>query len=615
MNRNKERRYSFEYDFQISDFDIIKSQSVIKTYDSFNHITLEKEASETILENKIKNSNKSIKRLNSFNLLADIKKSQIPDSCFCDKSTENDYLSIRKLSIIDDESFEINIIQKYNSNTIQYLSEYILNLKIYINNINDTQSIGPLMDIDYLIESVYLYNIHYKEEIILKKKMLKEIKYYRRVKGDGNCFYRTVIFQLFEIIIFNKKIEYLKGFIWDVNKCYENENNEKYLKINSTETIKYKLCIEILITIYYKLIEDNIEDAYKLFIFSMNSCKHFDLGLIWYYRYELFLYIKENENKLFSKNFDILIGNLLPNKFEKDGEFLFENFYEKYLLRLYTDAEKIIIYLTPYIFGINLNIYLFDGEKQFFTYVGNMEDTFEHEITMINKIGHYEILYKNDYYEKYNEFLKNYIYFEKYSSILVQMPFQTNFKLSKLDSSDEKKTVSKSEIIFNNFDIKKEKDKKIKCRNCEIFSEFLNDPLNKTQLCETCLKTFLINECISQYYMFINGLVNNDRYKLSQLKISIINQEFNFFELFELLQKYDKNLDKNQFKSKIMTMICINCKTIIQDKKIILPCDSAICNNCLNKILNNNKLIYVCPLCEYEYEKTMLKEIPLIDQE
>ena len=62
-------------------------------------------------------------------------------------------------------------------------------------------------------------------------------------------------------------------------------------------------------------------------------------------------------------------------------------------------------------------------------------------------------------------------------------------------------------------------------------------------------------------------------------------------------------------------MICINCKSIIEDQKIILPCDSAICNNCLNKILNNNKLIYVCPLCEYEYEKTMLKEIPLIDQE
>ena len=611
----KKRRYSFENDFQIPTFEIIKSDNIIKTYDSFKHITLEKDVSETILENKIKNSNKAIKRLNSFNLLNDITKSQIPDSCFNEQSTESNYLSIRKFNIIDDESFEINIIQKYEINVIQYLTNFILNLKIFMDKINDNQSISPLMDINNLIEAVYLYNIHYKEDIIQKKEMLKEIKYYRRVRGDGNCFYRTVIFQLFEIIIFNKKIEYLKGFIWDINKCYENKNNEKYLKINSKEIIKHQLCIKILITIYYKLIEDNIEDAYKIFLFSMNSCKNFDLGLIWYYRYELYLYIKENENKLFSEKFDVLIGNLLPSKFEKDGNFLFEKFYEKYLLKLYTDAEKIIIYLTPYIFGINLCIYLFEGEKQNFSYLGDNNNIFEDEITMINKVGHYEILYPIEYYEKYYEFLKYYIYFEKYVSVLEDIPLKRNLQLSKLDYNDEKKRVTQSEIIFNISKIKIENDEKIKCKNCQIFSEFLNDPSNKTELCETCLKNLLINECLSQYYMFIEGDVNNDTYKISLLKISIFGKEFIFKQLFELLQKYDKNLDKEQFKLKIITMICINCKGIIEDKKIILPCDSAICNNCLNEIINDNSSIYICPLCEEEYEKSIINQIPLIDQE
>ena len=417
------------------------------------------------------------------------------------------------------------------------------------------------------------------------------------------------------MFIFNKKIEYLKGFIWDINKCYENKNNEKYLKINSKEIIKHQLCIKILITIYYKLIEDNIEDAYKIFLFSMNSCKHFDLGLIWYYRYELYLYIKENENKLFSEKFDVLIGNLLPSKFEKDGNFLFEKFYEKYLLKLYTDAEKIIIYLTPYIFGINLCIYLFEGEKQNFSYLGDNNNIFEDEITMINKVGHYEILYPIEYYKKYYEFLKYYIYFEKYISILEDIPLKRNLQLSKLDYNDEKKRVTQSEIIFNISKIKIENDEKIKCKNCQIFSEFLNDPSNKTELCETCLKNLLINECLSQYYMFIEGDVNNDTYKISLLKISIFGKEFNFKQLFELLQKYDKNLDKEQFKLKIITMICINCKGIIEDKKIILPCDSAICNNCLNEIINDNSSIYICPLCEEEYEKSIINQIPLIDQE
>ena len=185
----KKRRYSFENDFQIPTFEIIKSDNIIKTYDSFKHITLEKDVSETILENKIKNSNKAIKRLNSFNLLNDITKSQIPDSCFNEQSTESNYLSIRKFNIIDDESFEINIIQKYEINVIQYLTNFILNLKIFMDKINDNQCISPLMDINNLIEAVYLYNIHYKEDIIQKKEMLKEIKYYRRVRGDGNCLF------------------------------------------------------------------------------------------------------------------------------------------------------------------------------------------------------------------------------------------------------------------------------------------------------------------------------------------------------------------------------------------------------------------------------------------
>ena len=64
-----------------------------------------------------------------------------------------------------------------------------------------------------------------------------------------------------------------------------------------------------------------------------------------------------------------------------------------------------------------------------------------------------------------------------------------------------------------------------------------------------------------------------------------------------------------------MTMICINCKSIIEDQKIILPCDSAICNNCLNKILNDNDSTNACPLCDEKYEKSMLNQIPLIDPE
>ncbi len=57
-----------------------------------------------------------------------------------------------------------------------------------------------------------------------------------------------------------------------------------------------------------------------------------------------------------------------------------------------------------------------------------------------------------------------------------------------------------------------------------------------------------------------------------------------------------------------MTIICVDCKEIIQDQyqKIILPCDSALCNFYVESFLKDNKEKYLCPLCEQEYEKSLI---------
>ena len=49
-------------------------------------------------------------------------------------------------------------------------------------------------------------------------------------------------------------------------------------------------------------------------------------------------------------------------------------------------------------------------------------------------------------------------------------------KLSKLEDNEIKK-MSQSEIIFNDINNKIKNDENIKkCKNCQIVSEFLNDP-------------------------------------------------------------------------------------------------------------------------------------------
>ena len=72
-------------------------------------------------------------------------------------------------------------------------------------------------------------------------------------------------------------------------------------------------------------------------------------------------FIKRNEKKLYLKDFAIKIGNLLPIEYEtENGDFLFDNFYKNYLMTIFKDAEKIIIYLTPFVLKTKLKVVLFD---------------------------------------------------------------------------------------------------------------------------------------------------------------------------------------------------------------------------------------------------------------
>jgi len=186
------RRNSYEADFSFALEPIVKNDITL-TFNNMNHMTLEKEASETILEKNLRKSDKSIKRLNSLHILNNIPKKKISDSCITMKDIEPAFLQVRKLNIIDDNIFKSNIIEKFDTQLINKITEYILKLRVIINQDTYSQAVGPLKDINDLIEGSFSYNINFIKEINEKQNMLKEIKYYRKIKGDGNCFYKAVL--------------------------------------------------------------------------------------------------------------------------------------------------------------------------------------------------------------------------------------------------------------------------------------------------------------------------------------------------------------------------------------------------------------------------------------
>ena len=371
-----------------------------------------------IFDFEVKNSNKIISRTiyekknssedDSYNQTVLISPNLI-ENCKS-ASKEGEFIKAKELPEISEEAFEDikkNIIV---DKQIENFKQTILNSNYEIKLYAIDDPIAPIMIIEELIESYYNYDKNKIKEMKNKFEMLNNYPYFRRIKGDGNCYYRAVIFKYFETIILNKDIKLFRNIIYDIIfNCFfqlnekNNQEIKNFLKIGTKFEINTQFVSRILMIIYNSLKENKLEEAYKLFYKSINLSRHFDMGIIFYFRYSLYSLIKENEKNLYSENFPILIGNLLPEEYDKDGDFDYKSFYYKYLLKMYSDAEKIVIYLTPFLLNIDLNVFLYEGEqtKNFESIKCPNLINENYVITTINKKLHYELLYSKYEYNKY----------------------------------------------------------------------------------------------------------------------------------------------------------------------------------------------------------------------
>ena len=334
-------------------------------------------------------------------------------------SIENDYLKYENKTIVPQN--EITFLK--NQNDTQQLRDYVLN-KLTIKPDFQT-SIGPISSLEHLVEISKGNNVLLKNEMQKKFEAFENIIYkWRKIKGDGNCFYRAIIFRYLELIILNNDIDKMEELIYKVNCCYSSPEIISIIENNITTNtkIKPKLIMEILLSILVFLEQKDIKQAYQMFIKALIGCNHFDYGMILFYRFLLKQYIQKNENKIYLKDFPIKIGNLLPIEYEtEEGNFLFDKFYQTYLLKMFKDAEKIIIYLTPFVLKMKLEVVIFDDnnkaddcvkEINYCSQDGTISNDSE-KIMVVNRKDHYDLIYSKDEYEKFknifNDYTLNYI--------------------------------------------------------------------------------------------------------------------------------------------------------------------------------------------------------------
>lgn len=436
-SENKPRRNSFSKEFlSIENIPADDNNGIIQSSRNLNYLLKmeekilgkQKDTCPTVLYEKIKRQS-TFKGLKSpmYKIFADLKemkntnitidKDEEKKSNNNDNINLDDYLQIRKMPKISEDDFQLLKEQITVDDSLENIYNDVMSFNCRgINEINYHANVGCLMPLSSLIESSFNNDMLYIEDMNNKYNLFKQYIYnYRPIKGDGNCFYRAIIFRYFEIIILNGKTDLLKNIINDMQISFNSNEVKSRIRIKVDTILNCNFVLKILLIILDLMEEKRISDAHYFYVKSIIICPSFDYGLILYFRYIFYAYIKKNENKLYLPNFPIKIGNLLPSKYETEkGEFLFNKFYYCYLLSIFTDAEKIIVYLTPFVLGINLDIIIFDDNEdeviKNINFTGTPEYNFKDDkMFVLNIKGHYELLYSEKDNNKYKSIFKQYI--------------------------------------------------------------------------------------------------------------------------------------------------------------------------------------------------------------
>ena len=513
---------------------------------------LKRKNSKFISEDEIKNKNIR-ESLKSMNLLSE---------------GENNMLILRKLTNISQEQYD-KMEKDYlnsgdNNNILQNLHNHLNTVNCNFRNPNCYNSVGGINPLTYLIEVSFQMSQKRQKEMKEKFDLLRKYMCnYREINSDGNCYYRAVMFRYIEILILTENISVFQNFIYDIIESFKSEEIHKRRVIRNND-IKPDLTFQILFLIINLLKSKKVKEAHQIFVKCISTCKKFDYCLILYFRYILYQYIKKNENKIYKKSFPIKIGNLLPQQYENEkGEFLFESFYEEYLLKFFTDAEKIIIYLTPFVLGIDVNVIVYDivDEEilQKFEYEDESDIKSKDIISLLNNKNHYVIVY-NDYdnktykqiYEFYQSNIKSVILMKSIAPRLLNYEMDDKSSLEKDLIHQDK--IDDNKINENLNDINKKENNLLnkKFNNDKIhnidMNENNNNETNKNMQQNKKINVQKNNVDNNTININSNNLVNNNNINNMNGK-SNVNKINNNFQSNNIKNNIDNNIYKNKISN------------------------------------------------------------------
>ena len=194
-----------------------------------------------IINNEGNNNNKSIDTNSSIESL-------------CPKDT-NIYLKLYEWDkyLIDEKNMNKIILELMSNNEI-------IEFKKNLENLNLT---SPDCDEVILYSNIgYLSKYQNEYEICTTKRNCKNL-FFRKIKGDGNCYYRSIMFSLIENLILNKDIIFFKKIF---GNFLEKSKNKILITMFQGLDINIELFKKCFIMIYLSLTSKSRNPELKTYI-------------------------------------------------------------------------------------------------------------------------------------------------------------------------------------------------------------------------------------------------------------------------------------------------------------------------------------------------------------
>ena len=539
---------------------------------------------------------------------------------------ENQYLKPKEWKYINKINFEEidnKFIEVKNKFYKEEVKEIYNNLKIKTidslykekqekepkNIINKLENLDNMID-NYLFVSSSSSSM--KKIIDYEREELEKYIYkYRYIFKDNNNFYRCVIFGFLENIVLTNNFMCLKEFLIEIDDkiSLKNEtiNSNDYLKNEVELNININL-IKMLLYILIKYMCKNINKSYETLIKIYLLYEEFDYGMIFIIRLLLHEYINENKYKIFSKDNKVDIIELLPQKYTNmyiTNEKKFELFYINELFKMKSYDNKLVFYMIPFFFDINLKIisYYHGAENQIYNkFYRNEKD--KYILELISYKGNLDICYNKKYYEFHSKYLN--IFEENNEKILYIKKSSNN---SDIDNKSYQKYQDNKDITNNNNNINIiienniEKDnnednennlnikelKKINILKCNNCSKEYKGKENKLKLCPECLDEEFRNDILKLYDLYLQYVDHNYKkygFQIDKYFGSIIHTiKINEITIYDAMA--DTGYLVYEIFKKIKINICLICRNDTSKNYYYeLPCKCRLCSKkCFKKYI------------------------------